>query len=143
MRVLIVDLNNFAMYPTISVGYLTAILRRAEIEVEVLSPLAHGVPGVAREERLPPWGHLDQALREGFGFRAENSLFNLVALAKANERFCGPCSRCCPGLRERESQKFIVSILQFELPYQLKVAGCAQISPKVAVDFFEQIGATL
>ena len=29
MRVLIVDLNNFARYPTVAVGYLVAILRQA------------------------------------------------------------------------------------------------------------------
>ena len=32
-----------------AVGYLTASLRQAGISVDVLSPLAHGVPGVARE----------------------------------------------------------------------------------------------
>ena len=61
MRTLIVDLNNFAMYPTISVGYLTAILRRAGFEVDVLSPLAYGVPGVPREERRF-WGYPGEAL---------------------------------------------------------------------------------
>jgi anaerobic magnesium-protoporphyrin IX monomethyl ester cyclase len=63
MRALIVDLNNFAMYPTISVGYITAILRRAGVEVEVLSPLAHRVPGIQREAPPRPFGHLEQALR--------------------------------------------------------------------------------
>lgn len=63
MRALVVDLNNFAMYPTISVGYLTAILRRAGIEVEVLSPLAHGVPGISREVSPRPWSRLEQVVR--------------------------------------------------------------------------------
>lgn len=52
MRVLIVDLNNFARYPTVGVGYLTAILRQQQIDVDVFSPLAYGVSGVEREPRL-------------------------------------------------------------------------------------------
>jgi anaerobic magnesium-protoporphyrin IX monomethyl ester cyclase len=50
-RALVVDLNNFARYPTVAVGYLASILRRSGVEVTVLSPLAHGVPGVSREPR--------------------------------------------------------------------------------------------
>ncbi|MBA3562412.1 MAG: radical SAM protein [Gammaproteobacteria bacterium] len=49
LRVLVVDLNNFSRYPTIAVGYLAAVLRAQDIHVTVLSPLAYGVPGVARE----------------------------------------------------------------------------------------------
>jgi len=63
MRVLIVDLNNFAMYPTVAVGYLVSILRQAGVEVEVFSPLASGVTGVVREPPVKPWGLLDQRLR--------------------------------------------------------------------------------
>jgi anaerobic magnesium-protoporphyrin IX monomethyl ester cyclase len=48
-RVLVVDLNNFARYPTIAVGYLVSVLRAADCSVSVLSPLFHGVPGVERE----------------------------------------------------------------------------------------------
>jgi anaerobic magnesium-protoporphyrin IX monomethyl ester cyclase len=61
--VLIVDLNNFARYPTVAVGYLAAVLRRAGFEVRVLSPLAHGVPGVPRELPARPLSLLDQQLR--------------------------------------------------------------------------------
>jgi len=49
-RVLVVDLNNFAYYPTIAVGYLVAVLRRADCRVEVLSPLMLGVPSGLREK---------------------------------------------------------------------------------------------
>jgi radical SAM superfamily enzyme YgiQ (UPF0313 family) len=49
LRVLIVDLNNFARYPTIAVGYLASVLRGADMDVHVYSPLAHGVPGIERE----------------------------------------------------------------------------------------------
>jgi anaerobic magnesium-protoporphyrin IX monomethyl ester cyclase len=63
MRVLIVDLNNFARYPTVAVGYLVAILRQAGIEATVFSPLASGVTGVVREPPVKPWGLIDQRLR--------------------------------------------------------------------------------
>jgi anaerobic magnesium-protoporphyrin IX monomethyl ester cyclase len=51
MRVLVVDLNNFARYPTIAVGYLAALLRRDGVAVDVFSPLSCGVAGVVRESR--------------------------------------------------------------------------------------------
>ena len=54
IRALIVDLNNFSRYPTMAVGYLAAALRQAGMAVEVLSPLAHGVPGIAREPEETP-----------------------------------------------------------------------------------------
>src|SRR5690349_6677032 len=62
-RVLIVDLNNFARYPTIAIGDLTSILRQAGVEVQVFSPLSSGVTGVAREPRARPWSLVDQKLR--------------------------------------------------------------------------------
>ena len=46
---LFVDLNNFAAYPTLAVGYLIQSLRLAKYEVELLSPLALGVPAFARD----------------------------------------------------------------------------------------------
>ena len=57
-RVLIVDLNNYARYPTLAIGYLIAPLRAAGFEVELLSPLAHGVTGVMREHREEWVDHL-------------------------------------------------------------------------------------
>ena len=60
---LVVDLNNFARYPTLSVGYLVAILRRAGIRCTVLSPLARGHRGVRREPRVRPWSLFEQRLR--------------------------------------------------------------------------------
>lgn len=49
--VLIVDLNNFASFPTLAIGLMTAALRNRGTRVEVLSPLAHDVPAVERERR--------------------------------------------------------------------------------------------
>lgn len=50
-RVLIVDLNNFATFPTLAIGLLVASLRAAGMHVDVLCPLSHDVPAVARERR--------------------------------------------------------------------------------------------
>jgi len=50
-RVLLVDLNNFSRYPTIPIGYLAAVLRRAQFAVSVFCPLSIGVEGVLREAR--------------------------------------------------------------------------------------------
>ena len=41
-KVLVVDLNNFARYPTLSVGYLSAVLRKASYQVSVFAPLMVG-----------------------------------------------------------------------------------------------------
>ena len=62
-RILLVDLNNFARYPTIPVGYLAALLRRESMLVKVFSPLATGVTGVVREPRVPLWGYWTERLR--------------------------------------------------------------------------------
>jgi hypothetical protein len=50
-RVLMVDLNNFATFPTLAVGVLVASLRNAGNQVTVISPLAYGVPASEREYR--------------------------------------------------------------------------------------------
>jgi radical SAM superfamily enzyme YgiQ (UPF0313 family) len=55
MRTLLVDLNNFSRYPTLSVGYLTSILRNGGHDVDVLSPLSFGVHGFPRQLREKPW----------------------------------------------------------------------------------------
>jgi anaerobic magnesium-protoporphyrin IX monomethyl ester cyclase len=60
-KVLIVDLNNYARYPTLAIGYLVAPLRSAGFEVELLSPLAHGVTGVMREHREGWVDHLKRS----------------------------------------------------------------------------------
>jgi radical SAM superfamily enzyme YgiQ (UPF0313 family) len=62
-RVLILDLNNFARYPSIAIGYLTAILRSGRFDVDLLAPLAVGLKGVPREAPPPWWGGLDLRFR--------------------------------------------------------------------------------
>jgi radical SAM superfamily enzyme YgiQ (UPF0313 family) len=50
-KILLVDLNNFARYPTLSIGYLAAVLRKASNQVSVFAPLMLGVHGTTREAR--------------------------------------------------------------------------------------------
>lgn len=57
-RVLIVDLNNLCTYPTLAIGLLTASLRDAGYDVQVLSPLAHDVVGAPREHPETLGDHL-------------------------------------------------------------------------------------
>jgi anaerobic magnesium-protoporphyrin IX monomethyl ester cyclase len=59
-RVLIVDLNNFATFPTLTIGVLVAALRRDGHEVQVLCPLAHDVPAAERERRETWFDHFKQ-----------------------------------------------------------------------------------
>ncbi len=56
--VLIVDLNNFASFPTLAVGLLTAALRNRGHRVQVLCPLAYDVPATARERQETRWDDL-------------------------------------------------------------------------------------
>jgi radical SAM superfamily enzyme YgiQ (UPF0313 family) len=69
-RVLICDLNNFARYPTISVGYLVAVLRRAGMRAEVFSPWSIGIGGFVREPPVRPWSLIDQRVRFRSAFSA-------------------------------------------------------------------------
>ncbi len=46
---LFIDLNNFAAYPTLAVGYLIKSLRLTGHTVKLLSPLALGVPAFTRD----------------------------------------------------------------------------------------------
>lgn len=57
-KVLLVDLNNYARYPSLGIGYLVAPLRAAGYKVELLSPMAHGQGGVMREHQENILDHL-------------------------------------------------------------------------------------
>jgi anaerobic magnesium-protoporphyrin IX monomethyl ester cyclase len=61
-RVLIVDLNNFATFPTLTVGVLVSALRQAGHEVQVLCPLAHDVPAAERERQENWIDHVKQRI---------------------------------------------------------------------------------
>lgn len=51
LNVLIVDLNNFASFPTLAVGLLVAALRDAGHQVELICPLAYTAPATVREQQ--------------------------------------------------------------------------------------------
>ncbi|WP_252257612.1 B12-binding domain-containing radical SAM protein [Erythrobacter aurantius] len=57
-RILIVDLNVFANFPTLAVGLLAASLRAAGRNVSILSPLAFDAPASERERRENLLDHL-------------------------------------------------------------------------------------
>jgi anaerobic magnesium-protoporphyrin IX monomethyl ester cyclase len=78
-RVLVVDLNNFARYPTVGVGYLVAMLRREGMTADVFSPLFYGVSGVAREGRPGRLG----LVRDRLAYTTAVSTSPLVKRARA------------------------------------------------------------
>jgi len=84
-RILVVDLNNFARYPSIAVGYLMAILREGLYDVELLAPLSVGLKGVPREAPTPWWGWLDLQFRYLTGV-SRNSLIRKVRSRYATYR---------------------------------------------------------
>ena len=61
-HVLIVDLNNFANFPTLAVGLLTSALRDRGHRVELLCPLAYDVPAAEREWRETWLDHLKRRI---------------------------------------------------------------------------------
>ena len=61
-RVVIVDLNNFATFPTMAIGLLVAALRNRGCSVQLISPLAHDVPAAERERAEHRWDQLVRRL---------------------------------------------------------------------------------
>lgn len=57
-RALIVDLNNFASFPTLAVGILIGALRNAGYQVDVICPLAYDVPASQRERQETLYDHV-------------------------------------------------------------------------------------
>lgn len=62
LRLQIVDLNNFASFPTLAIGLLVAALRDQGHQVDVLSPLAHDVPATQRERRETLLDHVKRRI---------------------------------------------------------------------------------
>jgi radical SAM superfamily enzyme YgiQ (UPF0313 family) len=62
LRILVVDLNNFASFPTLAVGILTAALRNRGHQVEVHCPLAYDVPAVVREKAETLLDHVQRRI---------------------------------------------------------------------------------
>ncbi len=61
-NILIVDLNNFARYPTLAIAYLIAPLRKAKFHVDLLSPLAFGANSFERESHETYWEHIKRRI---------------------------------------------------------------------------------
>lgn len=101
-RVLIVDLNNFARYPSVAIGYLTAVLRAGGYDVQLFAPLSMGVGGVPREARPPWWGRLDLEFRYRTGvsrnkfvrkLRARYAAYHASKLARSKDSIVADFSR--------------------------------------------------
>ncbi len=61
-KAVLVDLNNYARFPTMAIGILVAGLRNSAISVDVISPLALDVPAFQREGLDTVWRRLGRNL---------------------------------------------------------------------------------
>jgi anaerobic magnesium-protoporphyrin IX monomethyl ester cyclase len=84
-KMLIVDLNNFASFPTLAIGLMTAALRNHGIQVEILSPLAHDVPAVERERRETILDHFARRIHLS-DMLGTAGLRNLIRKARTTHR---------------------------------------------------------
>ena len=121
-RVLIVDLNNFALYPSIAIGYLTAVLKSGGFDVELMAPLSVGVTGVPREPRPPWWGRLDLEFRYRTGVsrnrfirnvRARYAAYHSSKLARSRHQIAADFSR----LLDRGYDAVLVSTYLMYFPH--------------------------
>lgn len=124
--VLIVDLNNFAHYPTLAVGYLIAALREAGHDVHLLSPLAFRLPTMP--ERQESWWQYVQR-RVYFSTHPAMSTTR-DALASARRRWL---SRPDPHLPERAARAMDalrpdVLLLSAYLDFGSAVEGIARLA---------------
>lgn len=103
--VLIIDLNNFARYPTLSVGYIVAVLRKANYSVSVFSPLMVGVHGVTREPR-PKFFSLAVAK---FNHRLATS--GSKSIRQWRERFAAPRRS---GIKAHQQQLLAAAMAEIE-----------------------------
>jgi len=60
--VLLIDLNNFATFPTLAVGILVAAMRNSGHRVRLMCPLSHDVPAAVREYCETPVDDLKRRL---------------------------------------------------------------------------------
>ena len=76
VSVLMVDLNNFALYPTIPVGSIIAALRGEGHDVRLFSPLSIGVAGFKRQKRARAGEYLLDQARFWTAMSRHNSVRN-------------------------------------------------------------------
>lgn len=126
-RVLLVDLNNYARYPTLSIGYLVASLRRSGFAVEVLSPLSYGVPATEREHQETAWDQLQRRVYFGTHpalVRGHEALRAGRArwVGRPNPRVVEETSR---ALRERRPDVLLLSAYLEHYPSVVRLAAAA------------------
>lgn len=63
LQVLVVDLNKMTTFPTLAVGILVSALRARGHGVDVICPLALGVPAAERERQETLYDHLHRRIR--------------------------------------------------------------------------------
>ncbi|MEO0692216.1 MAG: radical SAM protein [Pseudomonadota bacterium] len=63
LRVLVVDLNKMTTFPTLAVGILVSALRARGHGVDVICPLALGVPAAERERQETLYDHVHRRIR--------------------------------------------------------------------------------
>ena len=127
IRTLLVDLNNYARFPTLAIGYLVAALRREGIDVEVLSPLAYGLPATEREHQETL---RDQLLRRAYFATHPALISSHDALRNARARWIGkPNPRVVQettrALEERRPDVLLLSAYLDHYPSIVTLAGVA------------------
>lgn len=131
-KILIVDLNNYARYPTLAVGYLVAPLRAAGFEVELLSPLAHGMKGVMREHREGWFDHFKRRLYMAPPLPLHNQQDRL------HGAFVAWRDRLTPAMRELLESAIVRSradaiLLSAYLTHHQRVSYIAQIAARLGI----------
>jgi anaerobic magnesium-protoporphyrin IX monomethyl ester cyclase len=113
LRVVVVDLNNFATFPTLAIGILLASLRDAGIEASLLSPLAHDVPAVERER---PDSYLDHLARRlhfaDFPMQALTEVAHAIYYARRHRPHARVLSMVARSLDDRPDAVLLSAYLQ-------------------------------
>jgi len=119
MRILVVDLNNFARYPSIAIGYLVSGLRSDGNYVEVLAPLASGITGVVREPRPSLWGRYSLEFRYRTGVSQNKLLRKLRAVysSRTKSKLATSKKSILDDLEKRLSEQFDIVMVSTYLMY--------------------------
>lgn len=131
-RALFVDLNNSARFPALAIGYLVAILRRAEFEVEVLSPLSEGVPGFSRD--LPETWREQVLRRIYFSTHPLMALLHDTLRRVYKAKAAAPHPRLVAGLHEaiNRSRPDVILISAY-LDHRLSVEAVGKVAASAGI----------
>jgi radical SAM superfamily enzyme YgiQ (UPF0313 family) len=89
-KAVLIDLNNFATFPTLALGLLVASMRNSGLDVDVICPLAHDVPAAEREHKERLHHHWARRIRLSTGRAAK---FGRELTRSARERWNGRIHR--------------------------------------------------